>query len=102
DPSTPNEDVLGTIPQALFLMNSPPINAAVQAKTGTVLGEILASAPNDRAALEALYLRVLARRPTSKEIEVCDQYLMRVGNRREVFEDIFWSLINSTEFLSRR
>ena len=31
----------GTIPQALFLMNSPQINRAIEARPGTVLGEIL-------------------------------------------------------------
>ncbi len=45
DPSIPNDDVLGTIPQALFLMNSPLINNRTQAKPGTVLGEILSAAP---------------------------------------------------------
>ncbi len=83
DPSVPNDEVLGTIPQALFMMNSPLINARVAARPGTVLAEILAGPPDDRAALGALYLRVLSR-------------------HREAFEDIYWSLINSTEFLTRR
>ena len=102
DPSLPNDDVLGTIPQALFLMNGPMIHNRTQARPGTVLGEILMQAPNDRAALNALYLRVLSRHPTAKEVEACAQYLGRVGNRTEVFEDIYWALINSTEFISRR
>jgi Protein of unknown function (DUF1549)/Protein of unknown function (DUF1553) len=102
DPSIPSDDVLGTIPQALFLMNSQPINRAIQASNGTVLGEILSATPDDRQALEALYIRVLARRPNAKEVSTCGRYLETVGNRREAFEDILWSLINSTEFLSRR
>jgi hypothetical protein len=102
DPSTPHEEVLGTIPQALFLMNSPPVTAAVRAGKGTVLGELLPQNPDNRAALEALYLRVLSRRPTADEVKLCGQYLQRVGDRREAFEDIFWCLLNSTEFLSRR
>jgi hypothetical protein len=102
DPSVPTDDVLGTIPQALFLMNSPPINRAIRADKGTVLGEILAATPNNREALEMLYLRVLARRPTTKEIDVLERYADKVGDRKEVFEDILWSLINSTEFISRR
>jgi hypothetical protein len=102
DPSTPNEDVLGTIPQALYLMNSPAIAAATRARNGSLLGEILQATPDNRAALEALYLRVLARGPTDDEVKLCGNYLARVGDRREAFEDIFWSLINSTEFLSRR
>jgi Protein of unknown function (DUF1553) len=102
DPSVANEDVMGTIPQALFLMNSPLINNRVQARPGTVLGELLTTAPNERAALEALYLRVLSRHPTKQEIEICGKYLSNVGNVREGFEDIYWSLINTTEFLTRR
>ncbi len=45
DPSVANEDVMGTIPQALFLMNSPLVNNRIQARPGTVLGEILSSRP---------------------------------------------------------
>jgi Protein of unknown function (DUF1553) len=102
DPSVPNDDVMGTIPQALFLMNSPMINNRTQAKPGTVLGEILSTAPNERAALGALYVRVLSRQPTTHEVEVCGRYLASVGDPREAFEDIYWSLINTTEFLTRR
>jgi len=102
DPSIPNEDVLGTIPQALYLMNSPVVNRATQAGKGTVLAEILARSPDERAALEALYLRVLARSPTKEEVRTCGKYLRSVGNDKEAFEDILWALVNSTEFLSRK
>jgi hypothetical protein len=102
DPSTPYDDVLGTIPQALYLMNSPQINNAIRANSKTVLGQILASTPNNRLALNALYIRTLAREPTAKEVQICGRYIERVGNRQEAFEDIFWSLINTTEFITRR
>lgn len=102
DPSVANDDVNGTIPQALYLMNGQLVNNRIQARPGTLLGEILASAPNDRAALGALYLRVLSRQPTNHEVELCGKYLANLGNRREAFEDIYWSLINTTEFLTRR
>src|SRR5205823_14975673 len=51
DPSVANEDVLGTIPQALFMMNSPMIHNRTQARPGTVLGEVLAVATDERTAL---------------------------------------------------
>jgi Protein of unknown function (DUF1549)/Protein of unknown function (DUF1553) len=102
DPSVANEDVMGTIPQALFLMNGPIVSNRIQARPGTVLGEILSAAPNPRAALAALYMRVLSRQPTKEEVEVCSRYLGAVANQNEAFEDIYWSLINSTEFLTRR
>ena len=102
DPSTPNDEVLGTIPQALFMMNSPQIDRAIRGPRGTVLTEILASAPNERAALEAIYLRVLARSPTPDEVRTCGKYLQSAPNHREAFEDVLWALVNSTEFLSRK
>jgi hypothetical protein len=102
DPSIANDEILGTIPQALFLMNAPPINRAIEARPGTVLGEILSNTADNRVALNNLYLRVLARDPTQKEVQACGRYLETVGDRREAFEDIFWSLINSTEFITRR
>jgi hypothetical protein len=83
-------------------MNSPMVHNRTQARPGTVLGEILATVPDDRAALNALYLRVLSRHPNAREVEACSHYLGQVGRRVEVFEDIYWALINSTEFISRR
>jgi hypothetical protein len=62
----------------------------------------LNSAPSDRAALGMLYLRVLSRQPTTHEVEICGRYLGSGGDRLEAFEDIYWSLINTTEFLTRR
>jgi hypothetical protein len=102
DPSVANEDIVGTIPQALFLMNSPLVSNRIQARPGTFLGEVLQFAPNDRAALGALYVRVLSRQPTNQEVEICGRYMAAVGNRAEAFEDIYWSLINTTEFITRR
>ena len=64
DPSAANEDVMGTIPQALYLMNSPLVNSHIQARPGTVLGEIMSAAPNGRAALgRALPARAVAVSP---------------------------------------
>ena len=102
DPSLAGDDVLGTIPQALFMMNGPIIHNRTQARPGTLLGRIMATAPDDDAALNALYLRVLARRPTAEELKICADHLAAVGDRKEAFEDIYWSLLNTTEFISRR
>jgi hypothetical protein len=102
DPSVSTDDVLGTIPQALFLMNGPMVSNRTLARPGTVLAEIMATAPDERAALNAIYLRVLSRYPNAQEVEIFSRYLDRVGNYVEAFEDTYWALINSTEFISRR
>ena len=102
DPSVPGDDVLGTIPQALFLMNGPIVSNRTLARPGTVLAEILATVPDERTALNAVYLRVLSRYPNAQEVEIFSRYLGKVGNHVEALEDLYWALINSTEFISRR
>jgi hypothetical protein len=102
DPSMPNDEVIGTIPQALFLMNSTLITKEVQARPQSMLGYLLMTHPDNRSVLDLVYLRALGRRPTEREIRSCSQYLHTVNDRAEAFEDILWALLNSTEFLSRR
>ncbi|REJ72164.1 MAG: DUF1549 domain-containing protein [Planctomycetota bacterium] len=102
DPSTPQEDIVGNIPQALFLMNSPQLNALINGNADTKLGRILKEHDDDRDALAELYLLALAREPSDREIEINLEYIAEVGDRVEAFEDIQWSLLNSSEFLSRR
>lgn len=104
DPSTSTDDILGSIPQALFFMNNAPLQRAIRADANSVLGELLAAQRNDRLATESLYLRVLGRRPTVDELNVYARYLGNLGKskRREAYEDLLWALINSTEFLCRR
>jgi hypothetical protein len=102
DPSTPQEDIVGTIPQALFLMNSPQLSGLMRGAGNTRLGRILRDYEDDRDALAELYLLVLAREPSDRELEINEGYLDEVGDRTEAFEDIMWSLINSSEFVSKR
>ncbi len=102
DPSTPQDELLGNVPQALFLMNLPQIANALKAEGNTRLGQILANNKTDKAAIGELYLAFLARDPSDKELAIAVDYLVKVGERREAFEDLAWSLLNSSEFLSKR
>jgi hypothetical protein len=102
DPSLPPDEVQGTIPQALLMMNSVLVNTYVASQGKTFLAEALAKNMKDDDLVTALYQRTLARTPRASELATCRRYLHNVGERREAFEDIFWSLINSTEFLTKR
>ena len=102
DPSTPQEDITGNVPQALFLMNSPLIHAMVRAGGNTKLARILRKHPDNNDAVAEIYMLVLAREPSEAELRICRDYITKVGNRAEACEDLMWSLINSSEFLSRR
>lgn len=103
DPSLSKDDVVGSIPQALALMNSRLINLSLNGDNrGTVLGKVLAETDDDKQVVVELYLHTLAREPSPAEMKTSLDYVREVGNRKEAFEDLHWALINSTEFLHRR
>ena len=102
DPSTPQEDIKGNVPQALYLMNSPLLHAMIRAGGNTRLAKILRKHPGDDDAISEVYLLVLSREPSASELKICREYITEVGHRGEAFEDLMWSLVNSSEFLSRR
>ncbi len=102
DPSLPAEEVQGTIPQALLMMNSVLVNTFIAARSKTFLAEALAKGMPDDQILTALYERTLARKPNAAEMAICRRYLKKVSNRAEALEDVYWSLVNSTEFLTKK
>ncbi len=107
----------GTIPQRLLMMNGKQVfektkedlifNAATQ---------IAVLAPTDAKAVETAYLAVLTRRPTPGEMQHFTAELAGSTNRKKQppgtgadeaketdtrnqrLEDLYWTLLNSTEF----
>jgi hypothetical protein len=103
DPSDPRDSVSASIPQALALMNGVRINLAVRAVGDeTVLGRLMSQIKDDDALVEELYLRTLSREPTDKELNTALAYCKSTKSRAPVFEDLFWALLNSSEFSHRR
>ena len=101
DPNNLREEVSGTIPQALLMMNSQSLARQITARPGTMLGNLLSEVSSNRQAVQELYLKTLSRRPNRKELATNLQYIQQVGNRSEAFEDILWALINTSEFKTR-
>jgi hypothetical protein len=102
DPSQPADEIHGTIPQALVMMNSVLVNKFAAAKDKTFLADALAAKKTDDQIVEALYERTLCRKPRPDELTVCKRYIAKVGDRKEALEDIYWSLVNCTEFLLKK
>ena len=102
DPSLPPQEVQGTIPQALLMMNSVLVNTYTASKGQTFLAEALKKDMADDDIVTALYERTLSRKPKAEEMATCRRYIKKVGERKEALEDIFWSLVNSTEFVTKR
>ena len=102
DPSLPQDEVHGTIAQALLMMNSALVGTRTVARGKTILATLLSQGKPDEEIVTALYERVLARKPTAEELAICQRYIRKVGDRSEAFEDVLWTLVNSTEFLLKK
>jgi hypothetical protein len=84
------------IPQMLRLLNGREWNAVPP-----FVVELATNSPDRRAAIETLYLVVLARRPTGDEVERLLP-LVDGGANEKKYAAPFWVLVNSSEFVVNR
>lgn len=90
----------GTIPQRLLMMNGELVRDKTEQNILLAVTRIAMLAPTDEKAVETIYLTVLSRRPTSDESAHFTKELTgKVRDaRNDVLGDLFWVLLNSTEF----
>ncbi len=92
-----------SILQALLMMNGKPIADQTSVGQSEVLAAII-DAPflDTEERVEAVFLAALTRTPTPAEKEKYASYVERggpTGNKQKALADVFWVLLNSTEFL---
>jgi hypothetical protein len=92
-------DFAGTIPSALLMMNSPLVGGATSAQRFSALGELLAKHPTPEARIRAIYVSVLTRPPTAKELSRWKAHAAKSPNAPTAYEDLMWTLVNTSEFL---
>jgi Protein of unknown function (DUF1549)/Protein of unknown function (DUF1553) len=99
DPSEAREDITGSVPQSLMLMNSTLLQGMV--RRGRFAGDPdwMNIRGTDRELVEGMYIRFLSRPPRADEARVAIHYLESSENRKQGTEDLAWALINSTEFV---
>jgi len=104
DPSFAPEDITRSMAQAMLLMNNDQVQKQIDAdpKSGTLLSQLLQKESDDRKAVTRLFLQVMARQPSAKEMTIALDHVKSVGKRGDAFEDILWGLINSAEFTTRK
>jgi len=84
--------------QSLHLLNSEEIQGKLSADSGRAAK--LAADPREEAdKITELYLLALGRNPDEAEHHASISYVSSKENKREAYEDLIWSLINSKEFL---
>jgi hypothetical protein len=83
--------------QALHLMNGDTVERKV--KDGRLVETRLEGKKTPAEIIEELYIRCFCRKPDEKERAGLDTLLKSAPNQKEFLEDLFWSLLNSREFL---
>ena len=86
------------LPQKLFLMTDPNLVSKISSPNGR-LQQLLKSKMSDDEILEELFLATLSRRPTDADRKFFADYRQTVNDRRTLFTDTLWALINTREFI---
>jgi hypothetical protein len=97
----------GTVVQALMMMNGPEINDAISRKGKGTVALAMSRARTPGAVIADLYLAALNRPPTVREMQaILQQFELRppfraadYTNPSARYEDLFWALLNSNEFM---
>ena len=120
DEGKAEEDFSGSIPQGLFLMNGELIQRALsggreipenkrgrranrrfrQKAPQSMLEGLLRNEKSDSARVEHLYLRAYGRKPDSSERKAAVSFVKSSGGGPKAYEDLFWAILNSAEFMT--
>jgi hypothetical protein len=85
-----------TLAQALELINGSYISARVNASD--VVKSLIAEKRSPEEIISTLYVRCLSREPTPKELKAMRELVGDKASDVAAYNDVFWSLLNSTEF----
>ena len=91
----------GTIPQRLLMLNGNMVKERTKEDlVGNASTRIATFASDDATAITTAYLAVLTRVPSMEEMEHFTELLegKKKGQRARICEDLYWTLLNSSEF----
>ncbi len=91
-------DYQTSILQALYLMNNDLIVRQTSPLKNPILTTLAEQRTSTARKIESLYLVVLARKPRPEESERFVKYV-DAGDTKNALADVFWTLLNSPEFL---
>jgi hypothetical protein len=85
--------------QALHLINGKSVADRLASPNGRVAKLVQTPKITDREIIEDLYLAVLCRFPTPRELELMQEHFAAGGDRLKAAQDVMWVLLNTREFL---
>lgn len=84
--------------QALHFINSVNLNKKISSSEGR-LAELLKSDKSDEKIVTELYLTIFGREPRKAELDIAVKLTTESVSRQAGYEDLVWTLLNSTAFL---
>jgi hypothetical protein len=100
DPDSQPADFQSSVQQTLMMMNGPFIKEATSSARSTTVATVIDSKrprPLEKR-IEDLYLVTLSRKPQPEEMKRLLEYAA-AGDGKEALRDVFWVLLNSSEFI---
>jgi hypothetical protein len=85
-----------TLSQSLHLVNGDTIETKLA--RSTVIAKALGEKKSPAEIVEEMYIRALSRKPAAGEMQVMEKLIAGHTSDRKAYEDLFWALLNSTEF----
>jgi hypothetical protein len=85
-----------TLAQALHLINGDTIEGKVA--RSQVVANLLKEKQSPETIIDDLYVRVLSRKPSKEETKKLLPLVAEKPVDRQGYDDIFWALLNSSEF----
>jgi hypothetical protein len=86
-----------TLSQSLHLLNGDTTTQRIAG--GNLIGKRLGEKKTPEQIIQELYLRTLSRKPTAKEVAKLLDLVAAETDKKQALEDVFWSLLNSREFM---
>ncbi|MFP6582711.1 MAG: DUF1549 and DUF1553 domain-containing protein [Candidatus Hydrogenedentota bacterium] len=87
-----------TLAQVLHLINGDTFTNAI-ASGSNRLNQQLAAEANNEAIIDDLYIAAFSRNPQPEEMEKLLAYIAETPDRKVALEDVYWSVLNSKEFI---
>jgi hypothetical protein len=86
-----------TLSQSLHLLNGD--TTAGKIAGGGIIAKRLAEKKTPEQIIEELYIRCLSRKPDTAEVKKLQDLIAPNPNKQQALEDVFWSLLNTREFM---
>jgi Protein of unknown function (DUF1549)/Protein of unknown function (DUF1553) len=87
-----------TLAQVLHLINGDTLTNAIQSGDSR-LAQRISQEMSDEAIVEELFLAAYSRRPRDDESMLLLDYISKNEDRKAALEDVYWSILNSKEFV---